>query len=187
MPFTGDSFAHLYDWLLDPQRQEKIVNARLEAEFDGVDTGLSAVAARATALEGNAPTSGTFTPALTFAVPGDLNIAYTVQTGAYRRIGPLVFINFVILTSTFTHSTASGSATITGLPVASISESRGSINVQGITQANYTQWILVVSGSGSTATIQASGSGQGNTAVAAAQMPTGGTVLIAGSAVYFAS
>lgn len=51
MPFTGDSFAHLFDWEKDPQRQEKIVNARLEAEFDGLDTGLSAVAARATAAE----------------------------------------------------------------------------------------------------------------------------------------
>lgn len=40
MPFTGDTFTHLFDWEKDPQRQEKIVNARLQAEFDGVDTGL---------------------------------------------------------------------------------------------------------------------------------------------------
>lgn len=49
MPFTGDTFAHLFDWYLDPQRQEKIINARLEAEFDGVDTGLSTLAARVSA------------------------------------------------------------------------------------------------------------------------------------------
>jgi hypothetical protein len=48
MPFISDTFTHLFDWILDPQRQEKIVNARLEAEFDGLDTGLSAVAARVT-------------------------------------------------------------------------------------------------------------------------------------------
>lgn len=54
MPFTGDSFAHLFDWEKDPQRVEKIINARLEAEFDGVDTGLSAVAARTAVLEGRA-------------------------------------------------------------------------------------------------------------------------------------
>src|SRR5688572_14985126 len=53
MPFTGDSFSHLFDWEKDPQRQEKIINARLEAEFDGLDTGLSAVAARVTTLEDN--------------------------------------------------------------------------------------------------------------------------------------
>lgn len=45
MPFSGSTFTHLFDWVLDPQRQEKITNARLEAEFDGYDTGLSAVQA----------------------------------------------------------------------------------------------------------------------------------------------
>jgi hypothetical protein len=54
MPFTGDTFAHLFDWVLEPKRQEKIRNASLEAEFDGIDTGLSAVAARVTAVEGGA-------------------------------------------------------------------------------------------------------------------------------------
>ncbi len=53
MPFLSDIFTHLFDWEKDPQRQEKIINARLEAEFDGVDTGLSAVAARVTNLEDN--------------------------------------------------------------------------------------------------------------------------------------
>jgi hypothetical protein len=77
MPFTGDTFAHLFDWILDPQRQEKIVNARLEAEFDGIDTGLSAVAARATALEGNPPPAAasqsdqeTATSTTTYVSPG---------------------------------------------------------------------------------------------------------------------
>ena len=63
MPFTGDTFAHLFDWLLEPQRHRpKVFDARLEAEFDGLDTGLSAVAARATALEGasNAPANAEY-------------------------------------------------------------------------------------------------------------------------------
>lgn len=51
MPFTGDSFAHLFDWEKDPQRQEKIVNSRLEAEFDGYDTALSALAVGGNYLE----------------------------------------------------------------------------------------------------------------------------------------
>jgi hypothetical protein len=50
MPFTNDTFAHLFDWEKDPQRQEKIVNARLEAEFDGIDTALSTVKAANAAL-----------------------------------------------------------------------------------------------------------------------------------------
>ena len=51
MPFSGDAFAHLFDWEKDPQRQEKIVNSRLEAEFDGIDTGLSSLSGRVTTLE----------------------------------------------------------------------------------------------------------------------------------------
>jgi hypothetical protein len=43
MPFTGDSFSHLFDWEKDPQRQEKIINARLEAEFDGIDAAITAL------------------------------------------------------------------------------------------------------------------------------------------------
>jgi hypothetical protein len=50
MPFTSDTFTHLFDWEKDPQRQEKIVNARLEAEFDGLDTALSTLKATNTAL-----------------------------------------------------------------------------------------------------------------------------------------
>jgi hypothetical protein len=45
MPYTGNTFTHLFDWEKDPQRQEKIVNARLEAEFDGIDAALSMLAA----------------------------------------------------------------------------------------------------------------------------------------------
>lgn len=51
MPFSGDTFTHLFSWDQDPQRQEKIINARLEAEFDGFDTGLSSLAARGTYQE----------------------------------------------------------------------------------------------------------------------------------------
>jgi hypothetical protein len=54
MPFTADTFQHLFDWEKDPQRQEKIVNARLEAEFDGVDTALSSLAAAHTTAESGA-------------------------------------------------------------------------------------------------------------------------------------
>lgn len=57
MPFTLDTFSHLFSWDQDPQRQEKIINARLEAEFDGIDTGLSTVASDLTTLEGTAVTA----------------------------------------------------------------------------------------------------------------------------------
>lgn len=53
MPFSGSTFSHLFDWEKDPQRQEKIINARLEAEFDGIDTGLSSRAAGAASSTDN--------------------------------------------------------------------------------------------------------------------------------------
>jgi hypothetical protein len=66
MPFSGDAFTHLFDWEKDPQRQEKIVNSRLEAEFDGIDTALSSLAAKGFAsgtvmlfVQTNAPTGWT--------------------------------------------------------------------------------------------------------------------------------
>jgi hypothetical protein len=44
MPFSGTTFSHLYDWVKDPQRNEKIYNNRLEDEFDGIDAALSTIA-----------------------------------------------------------------------------------------------------------------------------------------------
>ena len=65
MPFSGDLFSHLFDWEKDPQRQEKIVNSRLEAEFDGVDAGLSSLSGRVTTLEGAGLNTASTTDVLT--------------------------------------------------------------------------------------------------------------------------
>lgn len=59
---------------------------------------------------------GVWTPALTFDTPGDLNVAYSVQQGSYTKIGHLVRIDFFIMTSTFSHTTAAGTCHITGIP-----------------------------------------------------------------------
>lgn len=56
MPFTLDTFTHLFDWEKDPQRQVKIVNARLEAEFDGIDTGYQRVRPTITSPMPSSPT-----------------------------------------------------------------------------------------------------------------------------------
>lgn len=60
--------------------------------------------------------SGTWTPAITFATPGDLAVTYSTQTGQFFRIGAMVFVQFQITTSAFTHTTAAGNLRITGLP-----------------------------------------------------------------------
>lgn len=58
---------------------------------------------------------GEFTPAFSFATPGDLSVSYSRQKGYYWRIGAVMFVTIdLIFTPTF--STASGAATITGLP-----------------------------------------------------------------------
>tara|TARA_R100000501_G_C2626956_1_gene120778 strand:+ start:952 stop:3573 length:2622 start_codon:yes stop_codon:yes gene_type:complete len=61
---------------------------------------------------------GSFTPAFTFATPGDLSITYSKQEGYYWRDGDLVYFRLRVgfTGANFTHTTASGNARITGLP-----------------------------------------------------------------------
>jgi len=61
---------------------------------------------------------GTWTPALSYATPGTLSVAYSNQTGRYTRIGRIVHLAFDIRLSAFTKGTASGALIITGIPVA---------------------------------------------------------------------
>lgn len=59
---------------------------------------------------------GTWTPTLTFATPGNLNVVYSTRTGQYTKIGDTVCISWAISTSTFTHTTAAGAVQISGFP-----------------------------------------------------------------------
>ncbi len=59
---------------------------------------------------------GTFTPTLTFQSAGDLVVAYSQQAGRYTKVGNKVNFIIRILTSTFTHTTATGQFRISGLP-----------------------------------------------------------------------
>lgn len=59
---------------------------------------------------------GNWTPTFTFGTLGDLNIVYSSQVGKYTRIGRTVHVEMTLATSTFTHTTAAGNATINGLP-----------------------------------------------------------------------
>lgn len=129
---------------------------------------------------------GTWTPVLTFATPGDLSVAYTTQTGTYTKIGRQVTIHLSILTSTFTHTTASGSLQITGLPFAPSAANRhiGAATWQGITKANYTDMNFEAA-STSLLNLVACGSGQAAATITTADMPTGGTVLFRTTLTYY--
>lgn len=59
---------------------------------------------------------GTWTPTLTFATPGNVNVVYSIRTGEYTKVGDTVALSMHINTSTFTQTTASGLAQVTGLP-----------------------------------------------------------------------
>ena len=125
-----------------------------------------------------------WTPVLTFATAGDLSVAYTTQFGRKKLIGNYGRAWFVIVTSTFTHTTASGNCQITGLGETALNVTNlrnfGSMVFQGITKANFTQFIPQIAGAASTIVINASGSAQTNGNVDAADMPTGGSVILRG-------
>jgi len=133
---------------------------------------------------------GTWIPVITFPVLGDLSVAYSLQVGAYRKIGTLVWVRFDIATSTFTHTTASGTLLITGLPFQPMTTQgtnarTGELQFQGITKANYTQFMPAFDDFiGPRILMEASGSGQAFSTVTAADMPSGGSVVLRGGGVY---
>ena len=107
---------------------------------------------------------GTWTPTLTALTAGDLAITYQYRQGTYRKIGKLVYVDFVIVTTAFTWTTASSYVLITGLPYTvtnTQNQGTGSFSVfQGVTlpsgyttlntygRANTTQTYLSINGSG---------------------------------------
>lgn len=134
---------------------------------------------------------GTFTPALTFATPGDLSTAYSVQAGTYLKIGKGVTITFNAVATTFTHTTASGDLIMTGLPFTAVNEVndrwRGTMQFQGITKATYTNFTCGPLLNTTTMLFIASGSGVAVSTVTAADCPTGTTKVIQGSVTYLAT
>ena len=70
--------------------------------------------------------TGSFTPTVSFGGSGT-GITYGTQTGAYVRIGSLVYVRFrIVLTS---KGSASGAATVNGLPYAAASSIGANLSV----------------------------------------------------------
>jgi hypothetical protein len=124
---------------------------------------------------------GTWTPSISFNVPGDLSVTYANQVGRYTKIGNRVVLQGYALTSAFTHTTASSYLKINGLPFAA-SSTAGIINVgplifRGITRAGYTDFVVSVEPTAtSSLLIYCSTSGSLAQFIAATDMPSGGTV-----------
>lgn len=123
---------------------------------------------------------GTWTPTLDFVTVGDLAVTYSSQIGTYARIGNWVFQVMRLATSAFTHTTASGNLQFKGSPfTAAVSNTPfiGTLRWQGVTKANYTQINAQMNGGSSIVNAGACGSGQSLGTVAAADMPTGGSLF----------
>ncbi len=133
-------------------------------------------------------TSGTWTPTLGFATPGDESVILSTQFGSWTRNGDLVMAMFNLTTSTFTHTSATGNIEIGALPVASANvtnqAARGVLTWQGILKASYTQVNLVLPANSTVMTLQGMGSNQAIDDIDFNDMPTGGNVVLIGHILY---
>ena len=156
-------------------------------QSDGGNPKLSTVASLGAAIVA----TGTWTPVLTFATPGNLSVSYIAQAGTYMKIGPMVIAQFGVVTSSFTHTTASGDLQVTGLPFTSFSAAwitgTGAGSWQGINKTGYTDVIARIGTSSNTIFLQASGPGQAQTTVLASDVPSGGAVTLYFTLVFQAS
>lgn len=132
----------------------------------------------------------TWTPVLTFATPGDLAVGYAIQGGHYAKLSSnLVLVQFSIVTNAFAWTTASGNLNISGLPFVAQNTgglaARGMMNFAGINKAGYSQVGVSMAANTSVFLFNASGMGQATAPVVAADVPTGGTVVVNGEIIIF--
>ncbi len=127
---------------------------------------------------------GAWTPAIAAGTPGDLNIVYGNQFGRYTKIGRTVIAHFNIGTSTFTHTTASGQATITGLPFDATEDFVGTLIFSGITKATFTQFAPVTATNDDALAIECSGTGVAIASLQITDLPTAGTKVLRGTVIY---
>jgi hypothetical protein len=134
----------------------------------------------------------TWTPFISFAVPGDVAVVYTIQTGYYWKLGSLLIAFFELAASSVTHSTALGSLIIGGFPfvartnpTGTLCFSGGNVSWSGITKANYTDAQPLMVANNNYCTIEMSGSGQaGPLSVQPANVTTGQPMTLIGFVQY---
>lgn len=131
---------------------------------------------------------GVWTPTLTFTTPGNLSVGYISRSGTYIKIGKQLIVNFTIVTSSFTHTTALGSLAITGLPAGAEAitsqEFYGTLSYSGITKAGYQYMSPRLINNSTILSIVASASGLTRSLVEFTDVPTGGQVVLIGSIMY---
>lgn len=124
--------------------------------------------------------------AITFTTPGDVAVTYSLKKCTAQRIGNEVVAKFTINTSSFTHSTASGSLQVTGLPwkAVAVEYSAGPLQYQGITSATKTCITSRVNPNASVVRFIGCGSGVGIGEITAGEALSGGTLMLTGEIRY---
>jgi hypothetical protein len=126
---------------------------------------------------------GTWTPTISYTTPGNLVVAYSAQVGEYVKIGNFVHATFQVVTSTFTHTTASGSFFIAGLPFTpSAYFEVGNIEFSGMTQPAGTSYTTIRVQASSTAMVLIGSPGA--SIYSTGQHVSGTNVAIVGTVVY---
>lgn len=116
---------------------------------------------------------GTWTPVLTFATPGNLSVVYSAQNGSYTKIGNRVFVVANMVTTTFTHTTASGALLVTGLPFTAgeTAGCSGFLTRHSVAAGTYV--VPFVQGAAAYCQFQAMVDGGASVGITTAHMPTG--------------
>lgn len=124
---------------------------------------------------------GTWTPTLTFTTPGNLNVVYSARTGNYTKIGRSCHIQMDIVTSTFTHTTASGVANITGSPFSTTDATQPGLLIwSGLVTGSFTQ-VSLRAVSTTIFDLVASAGGLAYVAATTGTLPTGAAIVLDGS------
>lgn len=134
---------------------------------------------------------GTFTPSFSFASPGDLSFGYTTRIGRYVVVGKLVSFFIELQLSSFSFSTASGIAQISGLPFEPYTNGDYACwpcHFAGISKAGYVSITAYVTGVPPLIKLRACGMGVAhslaNETVKATDIPSGGVVRLVISGTY---
>lgn len=174
-------------------------SSEMRTQFDNITAGFNKLPAALTAaylLKINSAgtahemveyASGSWTPVLTCGTPGNLTVVYATQIGWYVKIGTFVALGFSTVASTFTHTTASGTFRVTGLPYTPLATGAaaytGPFFGSGFTNATYPQigWTI---DQNTYISLKGFASAQAIYSFLIGDFPTGGTVVAYGTIGY---
>lgn len=137
------------------------------------------------------PTSGIWTPALTFQTVGTVTPGTVTAEGDWYLRDGIVDLWFRYLAVTFTHSGTSNGLMMTGIPVALTAKTKSGwqwggtlLSFRGITKAGYTQFSPYIAQADNRVFFTASGSGVTESQVVVADVPSASTKVIYGNIRY---